>query len=346
MKKIVIINLAILFHMSCLAQHGSVSEIIDEINNTLKEYNLCSENVHRYNLKYEDTAETSSVKFDVRHGNMVFLIDDYCVTPTDEFKSGVHVVSAPISSIKVYKPYNGNRAITISASGPIEVWHDGTKTLTKEYRLYGVPAGDSRFFSLFDELMEQKHLLNTYHGGTTIASEQLRSAYFNVVNTLNEYRFASEDVNDSPYAKTESITLKIQAGLFVFGFKDDFGSFSNPNYGNRNGTKIIKVPIFNAYWGDRYDYTLRITCPDGVEMTYKGKKELLRQYSIHGEDLTLNKLRKELIMLQCIAITEGFNGTLEITPHVKNSTPKTNTARKRSGGSSSQRQRKRVPAGN
>lgn len=179
-------------------------------------------------------------------------------------------------------------------------------------------------------------------------SDSLRTAYQQVCTTLKEYKFLSQDADDGN-GKTTSITLKVQQGNFVFAFVDDFGPFNDPFFGNRHGTKTIKVPVADAWFSVRsyHTYDIKIGGRNGVELTYKGKKELLKEYEINGEDLSLRKLHIELTRLQEILLSEEYAGSLEpggisnkkITPKAAPKQEKKNETPVQS------RQRKHVPAG-
>ncbi len=180
-------------------------------------------------------------------------------------------------------------------------------------------------------------------------SDSLKSAYLQVCKTLKEYKYSSQDVasNGGDYAKTIYIKLEIQHGEFLFTFNDDFHPFEDAFYGDRHGIKRIKIPINESQF--YYNYrNLYIESENGVEMTYKGKKEILKQYAIHGEELSLKKLQKELLLLQKYAIEEGFIGNLNqnsAVPTPKKVLPQ-QTEKKTQEEQSQQRTRKRIASGN
>ncbi len=173
-------------------------------------------------------------------------------------------------------------------------------------------------------------------------SDSLNIAFKKVCTTLKEYKIASEDVKDDSYAKTLSITLKIQEGCFVFTINDDFGNFSDPAFGHRHGVTTLKVPyddvVFDVW------YNLRLQSKNGIELTYKGKKEILESYKFYGEKLSLKKLCEELQRLQKIAIEENFHGNL---PVQKKITPTANPEPQKNKKNTppQPRKRNRVPAG-
>ena len=165
-------------------------------------------------------------------------------------------------------------------------------------------------------------------------SQELRDAYNQVVSTLKQYKFQSEDVYDShmeEYAKTKSITVKLQGGYFIFTFNDSFGTFSDPFFGFRHGIKTIKVPIADVKFEDgRYGDYLTISGKDGIEFSFKSQKEILREYRIRGAELSIKKLVNELKELQNVAQAEEFNGTLGGGSTSKGSSSKKNKSTKQS----------------
>ena len=167
-------------------------------------------------------------------------------------------------------------------------------------------------------------------------SSELKAAYNQVVSTLKEYKFKSLEVydNGADYASTRSITIKMQGGNIIVSFTDSFGAFSDPFFGNKQGTKTIKVPIKDAKiqiseWNDN---KIRFSSENGVEFSYKGKKELLEEYAICGEKLSCKKLLGELTTMLTLAQQEEFNGSLGLAVQKKNTSSKAkqnNTATKK-----------------
>lgn len=180
-------------------------------------------------------------------------------------------------------------------------------------------------------------------------SDSLKSAYQQVCTTLKEYKFLSEDADDGN-GKTTSITLKVQQGNFVFTFVDDFSPYNDPFFGNKHGTKTIIVPVAEAWFSvnSYHTYDIKIGGRNGVELTYKGKKDLLKQYEIKGEDLSLRKLHRELLRLQDILLSEEYTGFLGSgRTSNKKITPKAAPKQEKQKETPVQpRQRKHVQSGN
>ena len=174
-------------------------------------------------------------------------------------------------------------------------------------------------------------------------SADLKAAYNQVTSTLKNYKYQSQDVYGSgDYAKTRSITLKIQSGNMIIAFTDSFGPFSDPIFGDKPGTKTIKVPLekLKISLGGYNDNKIELSSSDGVEFSYKGKKELLEEYAICGEKLSCKKLCTELEKLLTIALEEDFKGTLGVTssstsrtkPTSKSKSTTTKTTKSKSAG--------------
>lgn len=173
-------------------------------------------------------------------------------------------------------------------------------------------------------------------------SDSLKVAYKQVVNTLKEYNFLSEDASGT-YGKTKSISLIVQNGNFVFTFVDDFGNLIH-HY--RHGKKVIIVPVSEVMFRMNY-YNLSIGGKDGIEFTYKGKKEILQTYCIKGTELTLKKLHKELTILQEILIQEGYKGSLGVAEKTKQSAKSKSAPQKEATTNQKQQKtRNRIPSGN
>lgn len=152
-------------------------------------------------------------------------------------------------------------------------------------------------------------------------SSELTTAYKQVCTTLKEYKFSSEDVaTGGGNGRTKSISLSCQNGVFIFSFNDNYGSFSDPFFGFRHGTIVIKVPLTDArFYMPSYGSYLSITANDRncVELTYKKQKEIVDGYHIHGSEGSLKKLYNELNELLAIAKEENFTGSLGVTSNNK-----------------------------
>lgn len=181
-------------------------------------------------------------------------------------------------------------------------------------------------------------------------SDSLIHAYKQVCKTLTDYKFISQDASND-HGKTISITLKVQNGDFVFSFNDDFRPFNDPRFGNRHGVKTLKARYSEMTFDDTWSWYIELQSKEGIELTYKGKKELIESYEVYGEKLTLKKLTKELRLLQTIAINEDFKGSLGggNSSSSKKSTPKATAPQQNKQQKASQpqqRQRKQLTSGN
>ncbi len=155
-------------------------------------------------------------------------------------------------------------------------------------------------------------------------SAELKEAFNNVSRTLKDYKFKSEDTwKDGGDGTTISIKIQLKGGYIIFVIVDDFSPFNDSVFGFKPGTKILKAPISSIEF-DIYSSDLKIENEDGIEYTYKNKKELLRNYRISGADLSVAKLTRELQELLSLAKKENFNGNLGVPSSSSNSSPNKN----------------------
>ena len=177
-------------------------------------------------------------------------------------------------------------------------------------------------------------------------SDSLKVAYKQVVNTLKDYKFISEDTSDG-LGQTKSISLIVQKGNFIFTIVDDLSRVISSSRIIRHGKKVITVPTNETIFRMEYEPILSIVGENGIELAHKGKKEILEAYGIKGEYLTLKKLHKELTTLQEILIKENYQGTLGVSQAPKQSTkPKPAPQKKATTNQKQQRTRNRIPSGN
>lgn len=156
-------------------------------------------------------------------------------------------------------------------------------------------------------------------------SNEIREAYKQVARTFKDYYFRSGDIYFwADYTKTKSISFVVQNGYFVFTFNDDYGvAYQLKPEECKQGIKKIRISIqdvvFSKVSGSNY-YYFSMSCEDGVEYTYKNKKDILREYHIGGKEMSLLKLRKELIELRDLINKEGFKGSLGVSSSNKKKT--------------------------
>ena len=225
---------------------------------------------------------------------------------------------------------------TITLDLNVEVEPDTTSVLSSKEKMGKRVSGlifklDSKNnHQISDNVMKKLILLLFILCSSSVCkaqSPELKAAYNQVVSTLKEYKFKSLEVydNGADYASTRSITIKMQGGNIIVTFKDNFGAFSDPFFGNKQGTKTIKVSIKDAkiQLGRWNDNKIMFSSENGVEFTYKGKKELLEEYAICGEKLSCKKLLGELTTMLTLAQEEEFNGSLGVVTQNKRTSSKT-----------------------
>ena len=153
-------------------------------------------------------------------------------------------------------------------------------------------------------------------------SAELKDAFNNVSRTLKDYKFNSQDAGKiwQEDGRTISVKIQLKGGYIIFVIVDDFSPYNDSFFGNKPGTKILKAPISSIeFKKDRTFDELTITNKEGLEYTYKNKKELLTSYELYGTTLTLEKLTKELQELISLAKEENFNGNLGVPNSSSNS---------------------------
>ena len=155
-------------------------------------------------------------------------------------------------------------------------------------------------------------------------SPDLMKAYQQVCTTLKEYKFTSEDVSSGGgNGRTKTISFSIKDGVLVFSFNDNYGAFADPFFGFKHGIKTVKVPLSDArfympsYGGNSVSITAN--SKNGVEFTYKNKKEIIDGYKIYGSDGSVKKLYDELNQILSIAKQEDFNGSIGASSSSKKS---------------------------
>lgn len=174
-------------------------------------------------------------------------------------------------------------------------------------------------------------LLLSSFGFIKAQSPQLREAFDQVNTTLKEYKFVSQDVDETgDTGRTKSIQIMLGNGNFGIIIFDDYGDFADPFFGFKHGYKLITVPINNVEFYPGYS-ELQITTNNNEDVLfiYDGQKELLDQYSICGTEGNVKKLKRELDNLISLAIEENFNGQLGVPTQSQPAKKKTKSKTKR-----------------
>lgn len=149
-------------------------------------------------------------------------------------------------------------------------------------------------------------------------STELQSSYNQVVSTLKNYTFISENVKFVDYDEyvTKSMSIKYKHPNLILnsveGFKSSWAWTSNDKA--KPGTHTIEIPlasasikIVNPKYSSMY---LSIASPEGLTYIVGGKKEIIESYNIYGSKLNLEKLCNELLLLQESITRESYTGSL------------------------------------
>ena len=170
-------------------------------------------------------------------------------------------------------------------------------------------------------------------GALKAQSTQLKEAFDQVNTTLKEYKFVSQDVNESgERGRTKSIQIMLGNGNLGVLILDDFGEFADPFFGYKHGYKLILAPINNVEFYPYYSgLQIKTTNNEDVLFVYDDQKELIAKYSICGTEGNVKKLKRELDNLISLAIEENFNGQIGIPtqPQPARKKHKTKTKRKK-----------------
>ena len=356
MRKIFIIAFLFFLPVMSSAQSDSLKAVFTEICNILQTRSFSSDteatrvfydnNALLKNIKYS----TRSVKIRVENGYLFLYLNDN----GNEFdnpryyQSGIYILKAPINTLRISR--DKMSTIRFTCNNGMTLTHRGkTRNLT-EYQIVGEQSPSMLLYNSLTSL--QEFLINENFMGelshTISPSGDVRTAYDNVVKTLKEYNFMTEDT--WYYGSTKAITLKLQNGNFVFTFNDTGIPYDLRHSFGRDGIKTLKIPFSGATFYQPYNEgKLNLSSTnDDVEITWRGQKEIIKNYEIKGTELNIKKLQHELEILLTLAIEENFKGTLGgiSTGHRKSTTKAKSSMQKKVTTQPQQRQRKRVPVGN
>ena len=359
MKKFIVFLLYVYLPVLSSAQTDSLKAVFTKTCDILRTYSFSSDteatkafygnNSLLIGIKYQ----TKTIKLRVENGYFIFYFNDNGseFDSPRYYQSGIYILKVPINALRIYfVPGVNLSSIRFTCNNGMTLSHRGK---TKNYTEYQIFGEQSPSMLLYDSLTTlQESLINERYFGelshTNSPSVDIKTAYANVVKTLKEYRFKSEDT--WYVGNTKSITLKLQGGCFVFTI-NDIGISYDPNYSfGRDGIKTVKIPLLSASFYQPYNEGKLNLCStdDNVEITWRGRKEIISHYSIEGTESTVMKLQQELEVLLSLAIEENFMGTLGgITKHRKATTKHSSSTltKGKTTTRSQQRQRNRVAFG-
>jgi len=359
MKKLSII-IAVIFPMIVHAQSDSLKVAFMETCKMLQQNSFSSDTAatrvfynNNFGSKYFKYS-TKSIKLRIDDDCFVFLINDNCDdlgTPRS-YNSGIYILTVPYDRVKFeLSSCYGLSCIRVLCSSGMILSHRGIAKGFNEYKFFGEASSLKTLYNLLKSLHEQLKK-EGFRGSLPKAvgpSSELKTAYNNVVKTMKEYRFNSEDTWYN--GETKSFTFIIQDGVIVITI-NDVGIHYDPKHSfGRDGKKIVKVPISHAYFYQPYNEGKLVigSSADNVEITWRGKKEIEEKYTIFGSKVPIKKLQEELEALLAIAVEENFKGTLGGTSSEpkKTTSQSKSTPQKQAGTTQPQpKPRNRIPAGN
>lgn len=359
MKQLVFFLLFISLSGTILAQSDSLKAFFMETCKALKnnDYDFDTDVISEYynnnpllkHIKYQ----TESVKLRIDKGYCLFYfkILGKEFNTTSYYQSGVYILKVPINgTVFDLNTNEGSSSIHVKCNKEVTLCHRGKEKKITDSKLWGDISSlkilHNNLISLHESLIGEN-----FQGTmcpTASPSSEIRVAYNNVIKTLKEYRYESEDTWNN--GKTKSISLKLQNGFFIFTFNDVGLYYSSKHDFGRDGIKTVKIPFYSAFFYQPYNEgKLNLSSTDdNVEISWRGQKEIIKNYGIRGTELNIKKLQQELELLLTIAIEEDFKGTLNSgsTVHKKTVTKKHIPQKKgKVTPQSYQRQRNRVPYG-
>lgn len=361
MKKIAIFIIAMTFSIMTYAQSESLKATFTETIGILQNYAFSSDTAvtrafynNNFGSKYLKYS-TKSIKLRIDDGCFIFLFNDNCdhLGKPQCYNCGIYMLTAPYDRVRFeLSSCYGLSCIRVLCSSGMTLSHRGKAKGFTEYKFFGDTSSLKTLYNLLKSLQDQ--LIEEGFRGplpkTIGPSTELKTAYNNVVKTMKEYRFSSEDTWYN--GETKSITFTIQDGILVFTFNDG-GIYYDPQHSfGRDGKKIVKVPISHVYFYQVYNEGKLVVSSsiDDVEITWRGRKEIEESYKIMGPKASIIKLQNELETLVVIATEEGFQGTLGVnsTSPKKTKTQASPEPQKEDVHvqQPEQRQRKRIPTGN
>lgn len=156
------------------------------------------------------------------------------------------------------------------------------------------------------------------HYNSFAQSSELQKSYNQVVSTLKNYTFISENVKFIDFDEyiTKSMGIKYKHPNLILTVVEGYRSKGawTSNDRARAGTYTIEIPLASAnikIVDPKYSSSyLSITSSNGITYTVGGKKELRESYGIYGSKLNLDKLCNELLLLQAKIIRESYTGSL------------------------------------
>lgn len=361
MKRIALFLIAIVNTLNVHAQSDTLKAVYQETCRILKNYSFSSDTAaarvyydNNFGTKYNKYS-TKSIKLIIDKGRFVFYINDSCYLHSQQqyYLSGIYILTTPINNVKFeLGSCYGKSCVRMICNNGMTLSHRGKEKMFTEYRIVGENSSIKVLYNSLIALQERLKNDDFQESLTQIISPsiEIKTAYNNVIKTLKEYNYRSGDTWHE--GNTKSISLKIQNGFFIFTFVDTGIMYDSRHSFGRDGTKIVKVPISHVVFNN-YDnqgvMNISSSTKDNIEITWRGKKEIVENYKVFGSEPLIKKLREELDTLLILAIEEGYYGTLDGISNKQQKTTSTTPKPKKEETPATQpqqRQRNHVPRGN
>lgn len=166
--------------------------------------------------------------------------------------------------------------------------------------------------------------------GANSQSIETKAAYDKLAYTVKDYKITPYNIIDSDCFEIQGLDISYSKYnlTVVFNIKTRSECLVNER-NDKSGIYRITCPInsitFNTkeHWDKKRAY-LDIRSTTGLELTYRGKKELIEDYYFVATKMTTQKLHDELVVLQRLIIKENFTGDLSHT-NIKTKTNSSST---------------------
>lgn len=158
--------------------------------------------------------------------------------------------------------------------------------------------------------------LRTLNEDAYYQGQSSKDLFESILKDFKQYDIKSEQVyHNSEWTRTTGLTIKYKYPNIIISHKDVRATEFNQGNEFKQGTVTISIPVKDArfefgrgFLGGQDESIMRIYSASGLEISYKGKKDIVEEYSFHASKLICKNLLTKLRVFKKKVLEENYQG--------------------------------------
>lgn len=196
----------------------------------------------------------------------------------------------------------------------------GHESLHGFHILFPDQESAQKFVSISHELQGNVYnstpWLRTLNEDAYYQGQSSKDLFESILKDFKQYDIKSEQVyHNSEWTRTTGLTIKYKYPNIIISHKDVRTTEFNQGNEFKQGTVTISIPVKDArfefgrgFLGGQDESIMRIYSASGLEISYKGKKDIVEEYSFHASKLICKNLLTKLRVFKKKVLEENYQG--------------------------------------